>query len=375
MVFALRITEEKAFNIYINHSSQETKPLEFSISQERSMEEQREGFRPAAKNKIDIKKLDEQLQRHLDKVLIIEEKKKKKKKEQETVYEWKIDPEKLVLKGAFAHGTFATVHRGLYNGQEVAVKVLELGEEGHRRRAERDFQCEVSLWYKLDHPNITKCIGATTQIGILPSSNSACVITEYLCGGTLKSHLIKHRKRKLPFKTVLQLALDVSRGLSYLHSKNIVHRDVKTENLILDQHGKVKIADFGVARLQAWDLSEMTGNTGTPGYMAPEVLESKPYDKKCDVYSFGICLWEIFCCRMPYSNYAFSELISDVMYKDLRLEIPKDCPRSLANVMKRCWDEEPSKRPEMEEVVTMLEAIYVSKKPQGCFCFCMPNTK
>jgi serine/threonine protein kinase len=333
------------------------------------MEEQREGFRPAAKNKIDIKSLDDQLQKLLEKVRIIEE----KKKEKETVYEWEIDPEKLVLEKAFAHGTFATVYRGLYNGQEVAVKVLESGEEGEKRRAE--FQREVSVWYKLDHPNITKCIGATTQIGISPLNNSDCVITEYLCGGTLKSYLIKHRKRKLPFETVLQLALDVARGLRYLHSKNIVHRDVKTENLILDNHGKVKIADFGVARLQASNLSEMTGNTGTPGYMAPEVLESKPYDKKCDVYSFGICLWEIFCCRMPYSNYAFSELTSDVVYKDLRLEIPKGCPRSLAKVMKRCWDAEPSKRPEMEEVVTMLEGIDVSKKPLGCFCFFMPNTK
>lgn len=342
----------------------------FSISQERSMEEQREGFRPAAKNKIDIKSLDDQLQKLLEKVRIIEEKKKEKKK-----YKWEIDPAKLVLEEEFAHGTFASVHRGLYNGQLVAVKVLELGEEGERRRAESDFQREVSVWYKLDHPNITKCIGATRQIGILPSSNSACIITEYLCGGTLKSHLIKHRKRKLPFETVLRLALDVARGLRYLHSKNIVHRDVKTENLILDENGKVKIADFGVARLQARDLSEMTGNTGTPGYMAPEVLELKPYDKKCDVYSFGICLWEIFCCRMPYSNYAFSEQISDVVYKDLRLEIPKGCPRSLAKVMKRCWDAEPRKRPEMEEVVRMLEAIAVSKKPQGCFCFSMPNTK
>ncbi|CAL2231361.1 unnamed protein product [Prunus armeniaca] len=109
----------------------------------------------------------------------------------------------------------------------------------------------------------------------------------------------------------------------------------------------VKIADFGVARLEASNLAEMTGYTGTPGYMAPEVLESKPYNRKCDVYSFGICLWEMYCCDMPYPNITFSELTSAVVYKNLRPEIPKQCPSSLAKVMKQCWDGEPKRMPEI----------------------------
>ncbi|KAL6187077.1 hypothetical protein ACLB2K_043192 [Fragaria x ananassa] len=357
------------------------------------MEEQREELRQA-KNKIDIKSLDAQLQRHLDRVCEIEEKKKNEQEkyrvrervgasEIQEINEWEIDPEKLVIKGAFAHGTFASVHRGLYNNQPIVVKVLDWGEEGERAKAlQRDFYREVSVWYKLEHPNVTKCIGATTmttsklkqQSKKELSSNSACVITEYLCGGTLKSHLKKFREKKLPMEDVLQLASDLARGLSYLHSKNIVHRDVKSENLLLDNNQIVKIADFGVARLEASNLSEMTGNTGTPGYMAPEVLESKPYDKKCDVYSFGICLWEICCCQTPYSNYSFSELTSAVVYKNLRPQIPKNCPSSLAKVMKKCWDAEPSKRPEMHEVVTMLEAVDNSKHPHGCFCFFMRDS-
>ncbi|XP_024197441.1 serine/threonine-protein kinase STY13 isoform X2 [Rosa chinensis] len=312
-------------------------------------EKQREGFRPG-KNKIDIKSMDDQLQKHLDRVSIIEMKKKEQDNyrvrervgamEIQEIQEWEIDPEKLVINEPFARGTFASVHRGLYNGQPIAVKVLDWGEEGERTKAlQRDFQREVSAWYKLEHVNITKCIGATTAItskiklqsnNTELSSNSACVITEYLSGGTLKSYLIKYRERKLPIKDVLQLALDLARGLSYLHSKNIVHRDVKTENLLLDKNRMVKIADFGVARLQASNLSEMTGSTGTLGYMAPE---------------------------------------------NLRPQIPKSCPSSLAKVMKRCWDAEPSKRPEMDEVVTMLEAIDKSKHPHGCFCFSMPETK
>nr|GLL26697.1 serine/threonine-protein kinase STY8-like [Ipomoea trifida] len=249
------------------------------------------------------------------------------------------------------------------------------------------FSQEVSVWHKLDHPNVTKFIGATmgtTELNIQTDNgqigmprNVCCVVVEYLPGGTLKSFLIKNRRRKLPFKVVVQLALDLARGLSYLHSKKIVHRDVKTENMLLDRHRTVKIADFGVARVEASNPNDMTGETGTLGYMAPEVLNGNPYNRKCDVYSFGICLWEIYCCDMPYPDLSFSEVTSAVVRQNLRPDIPRCCPSSFGNVMKRCWDANPDKRPEMDEVVSMLEAIDTSKgggmipldQPQGCFCF------
>lgn len=108
-----------------------------------------------------------------------------------------------------------------------------------------------------------------------------------------------------------------------------------------------------------------------------QVLNGSAYNRKCDVYSFGICLWEIYCCDMPYPDLSFSEVTSAVVRQNLRPEIPRCCPSSLANVMKRCWDANPDKRPEMDEVVTMLEAIDTSKgggmipvdQPQGCSCF------
>ncbi|RYR56722.1 hypothetical protein Ahy_A05g022407 isoform D [Arachis hypogaea] len=208
-------------------------------------------------------------------------------------------------------------------------------------------------------------------------SNICCVVVEYLAGGALKSFLIKNRRRKLAFKVVIQLALDLARGLSYLHSQKIVHRDVKTENMLLDKTRTVKIADFGVARVEASNPNDMTGETGTLGYMAPEVLNGNPYNRKCDVYSFGICLWEIYCCDMPYPDLSFSEITSAVVRQNLRPEIPRCCPSSLANVMKKCWDANPDKRPEMDEVVSLLEAIDTSKgggmippdQQQGCLCF------
>ncbi|XP_071710441.1 serine/threonine-protein kinase 54-like [Rutidosis leptorrhynchoides] len=307
--------------------------------------------------------------------------------------DWEIDPSKLVIKSVIARGSFGTVHRGVYDGLDVAVKLLDWGEEGHRTDAEiaslrAAFTQEVVVWHKLDHPNVTKFIGATmgtSELNIQADTghfgvprNSCCVVVEYLPGGALKSFLIKNRRKKLAFKVVMQLALDLARGLNYLHTKKIVHRDVKTENMLLDKTRTLKIADFGVARIEASNPNDMTGETGTLGYMAPEVLNGSAYNRKCDVYSFGICLWEIYCCDMPYPDLSFSEVTSAVVRQNLRPEIPRCCPNSLATVMKRCWDANPDKRPEMDEVVAMLETIDTSKgggmipgdqQHHGCFCF------
>ncbi|CAI9107784.1 OLC1v1007226C1 [Oldenlandia corymbosa var. corymbosa] len=319
-----------------------------------------------------------------------------KDKEPHEKAEWEIDLAKLDIRYVIAHGTYGTVYKGLYDGLQVAVKVLDWGEDGLATAAETaalraSFQQEVAVWHKLDHPNVTKFIGASMGTSNLkiPSQNgpsdgpnslpsrACCVVVEYLPGGTLKKFLIKNHNKKLAFKVVIQLALDLSRGLSYLHSKKIVHRDVKTENMLLDSQRNLKIADFGVARVEAQNPRDMTGATGTLGYMAPEVLDGKPYDRKCDVYSFGICLWEIYCCDMPYPDLSFADVSSAVVNQNLRPEIPRCCPSGLASVMKKCWDGNPNKRPEMDEVVKLLETIDTSKgggmipedQSRGCFCF------
>eukprot|EP00262_Sarcandra_glabra_P008982 TRINITY_DN22939_c0_g1_i1.p1 TRINITY_DN22939_c0_g1~~TRINITY_DN22939_c0_g1_i1.p1 ORF type:complete len:392 (+),score=82.73 TRINITY_DN22939_c0_g1_i1:155-1330(+) len=341
-------------------------------------------------DKIDLKSLDFQLEKHLSRVW------SRDRGVQRPKEEWEIDLSKLDLGPVIAHGTYGTVYKGVYDGQNVAVKLLDWGEEGIATNAETaalraSFRQEVAVWHKLDHPNVTKFVGAsmgTSQLKIPPKnpsnndynflpSRACCVVVEYLPGGTLKNYLIKNRRKKLAFKIVIQLALDLSRGLSYLHSRKIVHRDVKTENMLLDTHRTLKIADFGVARVEAQNPRDMTGETGTLGYMAPEVLDGKPYNRRCDVYSFGICLWEIYCCDMPYPDLSFAEVSSAVVRQNLRPDIPRCCPSSVANIMRKCWDANAEKRPEMDEVVRLLEAIDTSKgggmipddQAQGCLCF------
>ncbi|KAL9251005.1 Serine/threonine-protein kinase 52-like protein [Drosera capensis] len=359
-------------------------------------------------DKIDLKSLDEQLERHMTRRLSLDSNSNNgsshgKNHNNQTTrsdsvirarqqFDWEIDPSRLVIKSIIARGSYGTVHRGVYDGKDVAVKLLDWGEEGQRTEAEiaslrAAFTQEVVVWHKLDHPNVTKFIGAKmgssglqvqTESGLVAMPNNiCCVVVEYLPGGALKNYLIKNMKKKLPFKVVIQLALDLARGLSYLHSEKIVHRDVKTENMLLDRSRTLKIADFGVARVEASNPSDMTGETGTLGYMAPEVFNGSPYNRKCDVYSFAICLWEIYCCDMPYADLSFSEVTNAVVHQNLRPEVPRCCPGSLANVMRKCWDPNPDKRPEMDKVVTLLEAIDTSKgggmippdQTTGCFCF------
>ncbi|GMH02400.1 hypothetical protein Nepgr_004239 [Nepenthes gracilis] len=341
-------------------------------------------------DEIDLKNLDIQLEKHLSRVW------SKEREINTRNEEWEIDLSKLDIRCVIAHGTYGTVYKGVYDGQDVAVKILDWGEDGMATAAETaalraSFRQEVAVWHKLDHQNITKFIGASMGTSNLkvPSrgtsndinnsfpSRACCVVVEYLPSGTLKNYLIRNRRKKLPLKIVVQLALDISRGLSYLHSKKIVHRDVKTENLLLSSQRMLKIADFGVARVEAQNPRDMTGETGTLGYMAPEVLDGKPYNRKCDVYSFGICLWEIYCCDMPYPDLSFADISSAVVQQNLRPEIPRCCPSSLASIMRKCWHSSPDRRPEMDEVVQLLEAIDTSKgggmipkdQAPGCFCF------
>ncbi|KAA3454572.1 serine/threonine-protein kinase HT1 [Gossypium australe] len=360
-------------------------------------------------DQIDLKSLDMQLEKHLSRVW------SRNIEKQRPAEEWEIDLAKLDLRNVIAHGTYGTVYRATYDNQDVAgadsfsltgllafaelknsmvedmtsvtsrigvvrIKLLDWGEDGIATTAETaalraSFRQEVAVWHKLDHPNVTKFIGASMGTSNLkiPSKNpsadnhnplpsrACCVVVEYLPGGTLKQYLIRNRRKKLAFKIVVQIALDLARGLSYLHSRKIVHRDVKTENMLLDGHRNIKIADFGVARVEAQNPRDMTGETGTLGYMAPEVLEGKPYNRTCDVYSFGICLWEIYCCDMPYPDLSFADVSSAVVRQNLRPDIPRCCPNSLANIMKKCWDANPEKRPAMEEVVRMLEAVNTNK--------------
>ncbi|MCD7464561.1 hypothetical protein HAX54_052989 [Datura stramonium] len=284
--------------------------------------------------------------------------------------EWELDPRKLTVKNLIGFGGFGSVYKGFYDGKQVAVKIFNMGDEkknsreGRKELIEEVFMQEVSIWCTLRHSNIAKFIGAIKKNNMSEirmkckkgAVDGCCIVVEYVTGGTLRSYLSKYTmKKKLPLDTVIQLSLDVAKGLSYLHSHKIAHRDVKTENLLVDKTGRVKIIDFGIST--EFFAPIIVGRTGTIGYMAPEVLSDPSYDHKCDVYSFGICLWEMYTCLDPYPEHLPLSKTSHQIYKNRRPEIPKSCPTALSDIMKKCWDAKPQNRPEMKEVMHMLEAI------------------
>ena len=153
----------------------------------------------------------------------------------------------------------------------------------------------------------------------------------------------------------LNLALEVAQGINYLHSFKppILHRDLKSLNILLDKNYIVKIADFGWARLRN---NHMTKKRGTFQWMAPEVISKDNYTEKADVYSFGIILWEFWSKDPPYKGISAKEVAVKVKNNPkYRPTIPSDVPEEIAELMKFCWDADPEKRPTFLEIIKFLE--------------------
>lgn len=212
----------------------------------------------------------------------------------------------------------------------------------------REFAQEVYIMKKVRHKNVVQFIGACTRPPVL------CIITEFMHGGSIFDFLY-NRRGNFQLPDVIRIASDVSKGMNYLHQINIVHRDLKTANLLMDDQ-VVKVADFGVARVKD-QSGVMTAETGTYRWMAPEVIEHLPYDHRADVFSFGIVLWELLTGKLPYEDMTPLQAAVAVVQKDLRPTIAVDTHPMLAELLQRCWQKDPALRPTFAEIVDILNSI------------------
>ncbi|KAF0910702.1 hypothetical protein E2562_004694 [Oryza meyeriana var. granulata] len=261
--------------------------------------------------------------------------------------EWEIDVKLLKFGNKVASGSYGDLYRGTYCSQDVAIKVHK--PERINADMQREFAQEVYIMRKVRHKNVVQFIGACTK------PPNLCIVTEYMSGGSIYDYLHKHKGVfKLP--ALLGVAMDVSKGMSYLHQNNIIHRDLKTANLLMDESGTVKVADFGVARVKA-QSGVMTAETGTYRWMAPEVIEHKPYDHKADVFSFGILMWELLTGKIPYEYLTPLQAAVGVVQKGLRPTIPKNAHAKLSELLQKCWQQDPAERPDFSEILETLQRI------------------
>ncbi|MBA0840235.1 hypothetical protein Goarm_002834, partial [Gossypium armourianum] len=201
------------------------------------------------------------------------------------VPEYEIDPKELDFTNSvyITKGTFC---RASWRGIQVAVKKLEdeLITDSDKVSAFRD---ELALFQKIRHPNVVQFLGAVTQ------SSPMMIVTEYLPKGDLRAFL--KGKGALKPMTALRFALDIARGMNYLHENKppIIHRDLEPSNILRDDSGHLKVADFGVSKLlTVKEVKPLTCPVTSCRYVAPEVFKNYDYDTKADVFSFALILQE-----------------------------------------------------------------------------------
>ncbi|XP_015575652.1 serine/threonine-protein kinase STY46 isoform X1 [Ricinus communis] len=260
---------------------------------------------------------------------------------------WEIDPSLLKYEIKIASGSHGDLYKGTFYTQDVAIKVLRTEHLNDKLR--KEFAQEVYIMRKVRHKNVVQFIGACTR------PPSLCIVTEFMCGGSMFDFLHK-QKQSLDLQSLLRVAIDVSKGMNYLHQNNIIHRDLKAANLLMDENKVVKVADFGVARVED-QSGVMTAETGTYRWMAPEVIEHKPYGRKVDVFSFSIVLWELLTGKLPYEHLSPLQAAISVVQQGLRPSIPKRTHPKLVELLERCWQQDPSLRPEFYEILELLQNL------------------
>ncbi|XP_048610953.1 LEAF RUST 10 DISEASE-RESISTANCE LOCUS RECEPTOR-LIKE PROTEIN KINASE-like 1.4 isoform X5 [Brassica napus] len=267
-------------------------------------------------------------------------------------------------------GGFGTVYYGmLKDGRAVAVKRLY---ERSLKRVEQ-FKNEIEIFKSLKHRNLVILYGCTSR-----HSRELLLVYEYISNGTLADHLHGDRAQPRPlcWSVRLNVAIETACALSFLHTSGIIHRDVKTTNILLDDDYTVKVADFGLSRLFPMDQTHIsTAPQGTPGYVDPEYYQCYRLNEKSDVYSFGVVLTELISSKeavditrhrhdINLANMAVSKIQNNALHElvDPSLGFAKDPEvkrkmMAVAELAFRCLQQEREVRPSMDEIVEILKRI------------------
>eukprot|EP01107_Rhizomastix_libera_P008390 TRINITY_DN2357_c0_g1_i1.p1 TRINITY_DN2357_c0_g1~~TRINITY_DN2357_c0_g1_i1.p1 ORF type:complete len:414 (+),score=126.53 TRINITY_DN2357_c0_g1_i1:2-1243(+) len=248
-------------------------------------------------------------------------------------------------------GSYGKVFLGKYRGESVAVKQLSLFSMGESE--ETKLENEVKIMAQLRSPFVVSFYGA------VKTADSVSIVLEYCKYGSLSSHLGQNKLNK---EVKMLVALDCAKGMQFLHTNNFIHRDLKTDNVLmvsLSEKSPIrgKISDFGTSRVVgSKESQQMTAAVGTPSFVAPEVVgessSSSEYSLPSDVYSFAMVLWHLFSEVEPYSDFKTVFAIYAFVQSKKRLPLPVNCP--LNELIAKCWDQDPSERPTFDDIVIII---------------------
>ncbi|XP_017843896.1 mitogen-activated protein kinase kinase kinase 13 isoform X2 [Drosophila busckii] len=248
---------------------------------------------------------------------------------------WEIPFEAITDLEWLGSGAQGAVFSGRLKSETVAVKkVKELKET------------DIKHLRKLDHENIIKFKGVCTQSPVF------CIIMEFCPYGPLQN-ILKEEQVMLPSRLV-SWSKQIALGMQYLHSHKIIHRDLKSPNILISTNEVVKISDFGTSR--EWnEISTKMSFAGTVAWMAPEVIRNEPCSEKVDIWSYGVVLWEMLTCEIPYKDVDSSAIIWGVGNNSLKLLVPSTCPEGFKLLVKLCWKSKPRNRPSFRQILSHLD--------------------
>eukprot|EP01117_Protostelium_nocturnum_P003488 TRINITY_DN1454_c0_g1_i1.p1 TRINITY_DN1454_c0_g1~~TRINITY_DN1454_c0_g1_i1.p1 ORF type:complete len:539 (+),score=132.21 TRINITY_DN1454_c0_g1_i1:174-1790(+) len=266
-----------------------------------------------------------------------------------------VDPEEIEIEEEIGVGSFGKVFRGRCRQKPVAVKLLH--KQNFDKRTLLAFRREVKIMSKIFHPNICLFMGACLVPG------KCMMITELLPKGDLET-MLHDPKITIGIVTRMKMARDAALGMNWLHCSNpvFIHRDLKSSNLLVDNNMNVKVCDFGLSQLIPRDqkVKDRQNAKGTPLWMAPEVMMFQEFNEKCDVYSFGIVLWELLTRQEPFSQYhSFDKFKEAVCTKKERPPIPPETVPSLRDLINLCWAPDQNTRPSFKDIINALDFIIV----------------
>ncbi|KAL4646325.1 mitogen-activated protein kinase kinase kinase 12-like [Arapaima gigas] len=248
---------------------------------------------------------------------------------------WEVPFEEISDLQWVGSGAQGAVFLGKFHGEEVAVKKV------------RDIkETDIKHLRKLKHPNIITFKGVCTQ------APCYCILMEYCAQGQL--YEVLRAGRKITPSLLVDWSMGIAGGMNYLHLHKIIHRDLKSPNMLITSDDVVKISDFGTSK-ELSDNSTKMSFAGTVAWMAPEVIRNEPVSEKVDVWSFGVVLWELLTGEIPYKDVDSSAIIWGVGNNSLQLPVPDSCPDGFKILLQQCWNHKPRNRPSFRQILLHLD--------------------